>query len=324
MQWDFWTLSPETAHQVAYLMGDRGVPRSWRHMYGYSSHTNQWLNEAGERFWVQYHFIADQGVENITAERAEILAGEDADFYIRDLYNAIKRGEHPSWTMKVQIMPYADAAGYRFNPFDLTKVWPHADYPLIEVGRFTLNRNPENYFAQIEQAAFKPSNLVPGVAVSPDKMLLARMFAYDDAHRYRVGANSAQLPVNAPKAPVNSYSRDGAMRFDIPVSDAPVYAPNSLGGPVADPARASESRGWESDGDLLRSAASLHADDDDFGQAGALVREIMDEASRARLIDTLVGQYQGLTRPEVKTRFLEYWGQIDENTAAAIRRRVAA
>jgi catalase len=324
MQWDFWTLSPESAHQVTYLMGDRGVPLSWRHMNGYGSHTYQWINAAGERFWVKYHFITAQGVANITAAEAERLAGEDADIYIRDLYGAINAGEFPSWDVKVQIMPYDDAKAYRFNPFDLTKVWPHSDYPLIEVGRFTLNRNPENYFAEIEQAAFAPSNLVPGVSVSPDKMLLARMFAYSDAHRYRVGANAAELPVNAPVAAANSYVRDGAMRHTVHPAKAAVYAPNSLGGPVADPAAARESRGWEADGDLVRSAATLHAEDDDFGQAGSLVRDVMDDAARARLVETLAGQYRGLTRPEVKERFFEYWTSIDPATAQAVREAVKA
>ncbi|MDR3359965.1 MAG: catalase [Bifidobacteriaceae bacterium] len=323
MQWDFWTLSPESAHQVAYLMGDRGVPASWRQMNGYGSHTYQWVNADGERTWVKYHFISDQGVANITAAEAERLAGTDADHYIRDLHNAIEAGDFPSWTAYVQLMPYEDAKTYRFNPFDLTKVWPHSDYPLVKVGRFTLNRNPENYFAQIEQAAFAPSNLVPGVSVSPDKMLLARMFAYKDAHRYRVGANSTQLPVNAPVAPVEGYNADGAMRHQFAPASQPVYAPNSLGGPVASPEAAAESPGWQADGELVRSAASLHAEDDDFGQAGALVRDVFDDAARERLVATLAGQYAALTREDVKVRFFEYWRAIDPETAAQVRQRVA-
>jgi catalase len=324
MQWDFWTLSPESAHQVTYLMGDRGVPLTWRHMNGYSSHTYQWINAQGERFWVQYHFISDQGVRNITEAEAERLAGSDADIYLRDLYTAIEDGEYPSWTLKVQVMPYEDAKTYRFNPFDLTKTWSHADYPLIEVGKFTLNRNPENYFAQIEQATFAPSNLVPGIATSPDKMLLARLFAYADAHRYRVGANSAELPVNRPNAAVHSYVRDGSLRHTIHPADQPVYAPNSLGGPVASPALASESAGWESDGELVRTAATLHSEDDDFGQAGALVRDVFDGPARDRLVATLVGQYQSLTRPEVKERFFWYWENIDRDTADRVRAQVTA
>jgi len=193
MQWDFWTLSPESSHQVSYLMGDRGIPRSWRHMNGYSSHTYMWVNEAGERFWVKYHFLTEQGLEFLTNDEAATLAGEDADAHRRDLFESIGRGEFPSWRVEVQIMPYEEARSYRFNPFDLTKVWSKKDYPRIPVGRFTLNQNPVNHFAQIEQAAFSPSNLVPGTGVSPDKMLLARIFSYPDAQRNRLGTNFNQL-----------------------------------------------------------------------------------------------------------------------------------
>jgi catalase len=213
MQWDFWTLSPESAHQVTYLMGDRGIPRTWRHMNGYSSHTYMWVNAAGERFWVKYHFISNQGVEFLTQAEADQLAGSDGDYHTRDLFRAIQRGEHPTWILKMQIMPFEEAKTYRFNPFDLTKVWPHADYPLVEVGRMTLDRNPTDNWAEIEQAAFEPSNLVPGIGPSPDKMLLGRMFSYPDAHRYRIGTNYLQLPVNAPRAEVHSYNKDGSMRY---------------------------------------------------------------------------------------------------------------
>jgi catalase len=213
MQWDFWTLRPESAHQVTWLMGDRGIPSSWRHMNGYGSHTYLWQNAGGEKFWVKYHFKTDQGIDYLTQADADRIAGEDADYHIRDLYNAINGGDHPSWTLYVQVMPHDEAADYRFNPFDLTKVWPHGDYPLHKIGRMVLDRNPENYFAQIEQASFEPSNLVPGIGPSPDKMLLGRLLSYPDAHRYRIGTNYAQLPVNQPKSPVNSYSKDGAMRY---------------------------------------------------------------------------------------------------------------
>ncbi|HET9874434.1 MAG TPA: catalase, partial [Mycobacterium sp.] len=222
MQWDFWTLSPESAHQVTYLMGDRGLPSSWRHMNGYGSHTYSWINAAGEIFWVKYHFITDQGVQHLTQAEGDRLAGVDGDYHQRDLYQAIDRGEFPSWSVKVQLMGFEEAKTYRLNPFDLTKVWPHADYPLIDVGRYTLDRNVTDYHAEIEQAAFEPSNTVPGTGLSPDKMLLARGFAYADAHRARIGTNYNQLPVNAPKVAVHSYSKDGAMRFSN-ASD-PVYA----------------------------------------------------------------------------------------------------
>ncbi|OOB91070.1 catalase [Rathayibacter sp. VKM Ac-2630] len=318
MQWDFWTLSPESAHQVTWLMGDRGLPSSWRHMDGFGSHTYQWINAAGERFWVKYHFKTDQGVEILSQEQADQIAGEDADFHIRDLSTAIDSGDFPTWSLSVQVMPYEDAKSYRFNPFDLTKVWPHADYPLIPVGTMILDRNPENYFAQIEQAAFAPSNFVPGIAASPDKMLLARIFSYADAHRYRVGANHAQLPVNAPKSPVHSYSKDGAMRFDFQKSEVPVYAPNTLGGAHADPARAAESTGWESDGELTRAAATLHAEDDDFGQAGTLYREVLDDAARARLVANIAGHVSKVTRPELRQRVLQYWANVDSSLSQRV------
>ncbi len=212
MQWDFWSLSPESAHQVTILMGDRGIPKSWRHMNGYSSHTYMWVNANGERFWVKYHFKTDQGIEFLTQEDADRIAGEDGDYHRRDLFDAIGRGDYPSWTLRVQIMPFEEARAYRFNPFDLTKVWPHGDYPLHEVGRLTLDRNPSDFHSEIEQAAFEPNNLVPGIGVSPDKMLLARVFSYADAHRARMGVNYKQIPVNAAQAPVHSYSKDGAMR----------------------------------------------------------------------------------------------------------------
>lgn len=324
MQWDFWTLSPESAHQVTYLMGDRGLPANWRKLNGYGSHTYQWINEAGERFWVKYHFHSQQGVENITNDKAAQILSADTDYYLRDLYQAIERGEYPKWTMKVQIMPYEDAKTYRFNPFDLTKTWSHEDYPLLTIGEFVLNKNPENYFAQIEQAAFAPSNLVPGIDISPDKMLLARVFSYADAHRYRIGPNYNELPVNRPHCPVHSYAKDGPMRHGFNPGKCPVYAPNSFDGPVADPVRAHESKGWESDGDLVRAAATLHAEDDDFGQPGKLIREVFSDAERDRLVETLTGQYKALTQDRIKERFLWYWTQIDKNTADRIKNNVGA
>jgi catalase len=210
-------------------------------------------------------------------------------------------------------MPYAEAASYRFNPFDLTKVWPHADYPLIKVGRLVLDRNPENFFAQIEQAAFEPSALVPGVGISPDKMLLGRMFAYADTHRYRIGPNYLQLPVNQPKVPVNTYSFDGSMRY-AHTGDQPVYAPNSYGGPAPAPAAGSggEDYGWHSDGEMVRAAYTLRAEDDDFGQPGTLVRQVLDDAARARLVGNVVGALRAGVSPPVLARSVEYWRSIDK------------
>src|SRR5450755_1773656 len=287
MQWDFWSLSPESAHQVTVLMGDRGIPKSWRHMNGYSSHTYMWVNAQGAKFWVKYHFKTDQGVDFLTQAEADRLAGVDGDYHTRDLYEAIERGDHPSWTLHMQIMPFDEAKTYRFNPFDLTKVWPHGDYPLIEVGTLTLNRNVTDYHTEMEQAAFQPNNTVPGTGLSPDKMLLARGFSYADAHRARLGVNYQQIPVNRPKAQVRSYSKDGAMRVDN-VTD-PVYAPNSKGGPQADTVGYGEPAGWHTDGDMVHAAYTLHAEDDDWGEAGTLVREVMDDAARDRLVSNIVG-----------------------------------
>ena len=321
MQWDFWTLSPESAHQVTWLMGDRGIPRTWRHMNGYSSHTYSWVNAAGEIFWVKYHFISDQGIEFLTQAEADQMAGQDADYHQRDLYTAIGRGQYPSWTLKVQIMPFEEAKTYRFNPFDLTKVWPHADYPLHEVGKMTLNRNVEDYHAQIEQAAFEPNNQVAGTGLSPDKMLLGRGFSYADAHRARLGVNYKQIPVNAPQAPVNSYSKDGVMRM-VNASD-PVYYPNSKGGPQADPALTAEPL-WHLDGDMVRTAYTLRRDDDDWGQAGTLVREVMDDAARDRLVGNIVGHLlNGVTEP-VLVRAFQYWGNVDQTLGERVEKGVRA
>ncbi len=322
MQWDFWTLSPESAHQVTYLMGDRGIPRSWREMPGFSSHTYQWINAAGERYWVKYHFESTQGNVEIEADEAELIAGRDADHYRRDLYEAIDAGNFPSWDVYVQVMEYEDAKSYRFNPFDITKVWPHADYPLIKVGTHTLNRNPENFFAQIEQAAFSPANTVPGIDISPDKMLMARIFSYPDAQRYRVGTNYNEIPVNSPHAaPVHSYTQDGAARHGFAAPSAPDYAPNSMGGAVADAARAGAGS-WENDGALVRTAATLHADDDDFGQAGTLYRDVFDDAAKARFLTTLIGQGTAITVDVIRENFFQYWTNVDANLGAALRTNV--
>ncbi|HEV7582918.1 MAG TPA: catalase [Mycobacterium sp.] len=321
MQWDFWSLSPESAHQVTWLMGDRGIPKSWRQMNGYSSHTYSWINAADEIFWVKYHFITDQGVDFLTQEDADQLAGEDGDYHQRDLYEALEGGDFPSWTLKMQIMPFEEAKTYRFNPFDLTKVWPHSDYPLIDVGTMTLDRNVTDYHTEIEQAAFEPNNIVPGTGLSPDKMLLARGFSYADAHRARLGTNYKHIPVNTPKVEVNSYSKDGAMRMKN-VSD-PVYAPNSYGGPQADPARAAEVR-WHADGQMSRAAYTLHAEDDDWGQPGTMVREVLDDAARERLAHNIIGHVsKGVTEP-VLSRVFEYWHNVDPDLGKKVEEGVRA
>ena len=323
MQWDFWSQRTESAHQVTWLMGDRGIPKTWRHMDGFGSHTYMWTNAAGERFWVKYHFKTDQGNDFLTDEEAEKLAGSDPDYHREDLFTAIDEGNFPSWTLYVQIMPFEEAKTYRFNPFDLTKVWPHGDYPLIKVGKMVLNENPNNFFAEIEQAAFSPANTVPGIGPSPDKMLLGRIFSYPDAHRYRIGANFHQLPVNrAHHAPVNNYSIDGAMRYDFNAPEIPTYAPNHLGYPEADPQRAAEVS-WEVDGALVRAAATLHAEDDDFGQARTLYTEVMNDAARQRLVNNIAGHVGDVQTPEIRERAFGYWDQVHPELGQRVRVAVA-
>ena len=227
--WEFWTLLPEAFHQVTIVMSDRGIPKSYRHMHGFGSHTYSFINAENERFWVKFHFRTQQGIENLSNAEAEALIGKDRESHQRDLYEAIERGEFPKWKMYVQIMPEAEAEKVPYHPFDLTKVWPKGDYPLIEVGEFELNKNPENFYADVEQAAFSPSNLVPGISVSPDKMLQARLFNYPDAQRYRLGVNYHQIPVNAARCPVHSNHRDGTTRVDGNYGSTLHYEPNSFG-----------------------------------------------------------------------------------------------
>jgi catalase len=322
MQWDFWTLSPESAHQVTWLMGDRGIPRSWRHMNGYSSHTYMWVNAGGDRFWVKYHFKTDQGVEFLTQEEADTLAGSSPDYHRQDLFEAIRDGDVPTWTLHVQVMPFDDADGYRFNPFDLTKVWPHSDYPLIKVGTMTLDRNLTDFHTEMEQAAFEPNNLVPGIGLSPDRMLLARGFSYADAHRARLGVNYKQIPVNQPTAPVHSYSKDGVGRT-VNVTD-PVYAPNSYGGPAADPSRADDAGLWAADGEMVRAGYVDHAEDDDWGQAGTMVREVLDDAARDRLVSNVAGHLSDGVSGAVLARAFDYWKSIDSGIGERIERAVSA
>ncbi|MBM4793790.1 catalase [Streptomyces sioyaensis] len=312
MQWDFWTLSPESAHMVTWLMGDRGIPKTYRHMNGYGSHTYMWINAGGEKFWIKYHFKTDQGIDFLTQEDADRIAGEDADFHRRDLYRAIDTGDAPSWTLYVQVMPFDDAPDYRFNPFDLTKVWPHGDYPLIEVGRMTLNKNPEDYFIHIEQAAFEPSNMVPGIGPSPDKMLLGRLFSYPDTHRYRIGPNYLQLPPNRPHVPVHSYAKDGPMRFD-PARVARPYAPNSYGGPAADTEQFGDPAGWQTAGEMVREATRPRREDDDFVQPGTMVRQVLDDAARDRLVHNIAGHLaEDVTKPVLERAF-QYWRNVDKH-----------
>jgi len=290
MFWDFLSLTPESIHQVTILFSDRGTPRSFRHMNGYSSHTFKWYNEKGEYFWVQYHFKTEQGIQNLTRQEAARLAGVDPDHATRDLHEAIARGDFPAWKVCVQIMTPEQAKDYRFDILDITKVWPHGDFPLIEIGRMVLNRNPENYFAEVEQAAFSPGNFVPGIAASPDKMLQARIISYHDAHLYRLGPNYQLLPVNAPKAArMANYQRDGYMRLDDNAGGGPNYYPNSMGGPEPQPGVGEPP--FEVSG--MAGRHPYKHPNDDFVQAGDLYRKVMTDEDREHLVGNIVDHLGG-------------------------------
>ncbi|MDN7246801.1 catalase KatA [Planococcus shenhongbingii] len=303
--WDFWSLSPESLHQVTYLMGDRGIPATWRHMHGFGSHTFKWTNAEGESVWVKYHFLTEQGIKNITQEVADKIAGENPDFHTEDLFNAIEEGDFPAWKLYVQIMPLEDANTYRFDPFDVTKTWSHKDYPLIEVGRMVLNRNPENYFAEVEQATFSPGTLVPGIDVSPDKMLQGRLFAYHDAHRYRVGANHQMLPINAAKNQVNNYQRDGQMNFGNNGGGSVYYEPNSYGGPIETPAAKPAPLAVEGFTDAVP-----YREEDHYTQPGDLYR-LQSAEEQERLVATFVGGLSAVTKEDIKLRQIAHLYKAD-------------
>jgi catalase len=285
MMWDFISLRPETTHQVSFLFSDRGIPDGYRFMNGYGSHTFKVVNDEGVAHYVKWHFKTDQGIKNLPVDVAGKFAGSDPDYSIRDLYNAIAQGKFPSWTLYIQVMSCEEAKTAAFNPFDVTKVWPHSMFPLIEVGRMVLNRNPENYFAEVEQIAFAPSHMVPGIEPSPDKMLQGRLFSYADTHRHRLGVNYQQIPVNCPFASkVRNYQRDGGMRVDGNQGGAPNYFPNSFGGPSPDTSAA-----WHIDsatGDVTRYETG---DEDNFTQAGEFYRKVLGPAERERLTDNIAG-----------------------------------
>ncbi len=312
--WDFWSLSPESLHQVTILFSDRGLPKSYRHMHGFGSHTYSLFNAKNERFWVKFHFKTMQGIQNLTDDEAARIVAGDRESHQRDLFDAIERGEYPKWRVMVQVMPEKDADKTSYNPFDLTKVWPYADYPLIEVGVMELNRNPENYFAEVEQAAFSPANVVPGIGHSPDKMLQFRVVSYADAHRYRLGVNYESLPVNRPRCPVNTYHRDGAMRFDDNGGASVNYEPNSFGGPTEDPRFKEPPLRISGDADRY----DHRAGNDDFTQAGNLYR-LMPKDERERLHVAIAGAMRGVPQ-EIVDRQLAHFEKADAAYAAGVRR----
>lgn len=305
MMWDFWSHSPEALHQVTILFSDRGIPDGYRHMHGFGSHTYSLLSADGQRTWVKWHFKTQQGIKNLAPADAARIAGTDPDYAQRDLFEAIDRGDYPRWTVCIQVMSEEEAATRAENPFDVTKTWSQKDYPLIEVGVLELNRNPLNYFAEVEQAAFGPSNMVPGVGLSPDRMLQGRVFAYADAHRYRIGTNHQHLPVNAPRSPVHSYQRDGAMSMGS-YGSAPNYEPNSYAdAPKQSPRHAEPAL-------ALKGAADRydHREDNDYySHAGALFR-LMNAEQQALLIDNIAGTLKGVS-DDVVQRQLQHFFKAD-------------
>ena len=314
LQWDFWSLSPESLHQITILFSERGIPASYRHMDGFSSHTFSLWNANGERFWVKWHFKTEQGIRCLSNLEAAKIAGEDLDYHRRDLHQAIQAKDFPQWQVFVQIMPELDATTYHLNPFDLTKVWPHKDYPLIEVGRLELNRNPDNFFAETEQSAFEPSNLPIGMGASPDKMLQARMMSYPDAHRYRIGINYAQLPVNKAHCPVNTYHRDGSTRFDGNGGGQVNYEPNSFNGPVEMPALKEPPLKICGDADRY----DHRTGNDDYTQAGDLYR-LMTHDQQAILIENLVGALTGVPQ-FIQQRQIAHFLKADADYGRAVAR----
>lgn len=314
--WDFWSQSPESLHQVTILMSDRGCPKTPMHMNGYGSHTYSFINHENERFWVKFHFKTQQGHEFYTNAEAEDVIGKTREGYQEALFYAIEENTFPKWSVQVQIMPETDAEKTPYNPFDLTKVWPHADYPPIDIGVFELNRNPENYFTEIEMAAFSPSNIIPGIGFSPDKMLQARIFSYADAHRYRLGTHYEALPVNAPKCPVHHYHKDGAMRFFPPqhVNNDAYYEPNSFGGPKQDEKYAEPPLKISGDADRY----DHREGNDDYTQAGNLFR-LFNEEQRKRLFMNIAEAMQGVPQSIIDVQ-IEHFNKADPAYGAGVKK----
>ncbi|MBH1982973.1 MAG: catalase [Burkholderiales bacterium] len=315
--WDFWTSLPEALHQVTVVMSDRGLPRSFRHMHGFGSHTFSFLNAQNERFWVKFTFKTQQGIENLTDAEAEALVGKDRESSHRDLYESIENKDFPRWTLYVQIMPEKEAGTYHLNPFDLSKVWPHGDYPLIEVGVLELNRNADNHFAEVEQAAFNPANVVPGISFSPDKMLQGRLFSYGDAQRYRLGVNHSHIPVNAPKCPFHSYHRDGQMRVDGNQGGTLGYEPNS-------------EQEWAEQPDFREPPLSIEGaadhwnhrvDEDYYSQPRALFR-LMTAAQQQALFDNTARAISGASE-QVKQRHIGNCTLCDPAYGAGVAEAIA-
>ncbi|XP_037796874.1 catalase-like [Penaeus monodon] len=315
MFWDFISLRPETTHQVSFLFSDRGTPDGYRHMNGYGSHTFKLVNAKGEAVYCKFHYKTDQGIKCLSCKKADELGGSDPDYATRDLYNAISSGDYPSYTMYIQVMTFEEAEKWKFNPFDLTKVWPHGEFPLIPVGRLTFDRNPKNYFAEVEQIAFSPANMVPGIEASPDKMLQGRLFSYNDTHRHRLGANYTQIPVNCPyRARTKNYQRDGPMCVDGNQDSAPNYFPNSFSGPQDCRKHSAPKFSVSADVDRYNSA-----DEDNFTQVGIFYRQVLNEAERQRLVENIAGHLIG-AQEFIQDRAIKNFAQADPEYGANIRR----
>ncbi|RAZ53000.1 catalase [Campylobacter hyointestinalis] len=317
--WDFWTLNPETLHQVTILMSDRGIPASYRHMHGFGSHTYSLINDKGERFWVKFHFKTRQGIKNLTNEEAAKIIAKDRESHQRDLYEAIDKGDFPKWDFKIQIMSEEQASNAKFNPFDLTKIWPHADYPLIPVGVMTLNKNPENYFNEVEQAAFSPSNIVPGIGYSPDRMLQARIFSYPDAQRYRIGVHYQQLAVNKPVVEVNNYYVGGAMNNGSYKQEPHAYyEPNSFGGPVESAKFAEPDLAI---GDVAQKFNHREYYADYYTDPRALYK-ILPADEKDRLYSNIAESMEGV-KDEIIQRAISHFEQIDPEYAKGVKAALA-
>ena len=312
--WDFWSLSPESLHQVTILMSDRGLPKSLRNVNGYGSHTYSLINTKNERFWVKFHFKTLQGIETLTNKEAEAIVGKDRESNQRDLFENIEKGNFPKWSFEIQIMSEEEAKKCSFNPFDLTKVWPHGDYPMIKVGTMTLNENPKNYFQQVEQASFSPSNIVPGISYSPDKMLQARIFSYPDAQRYRVGTHYEMLPVNRPIVEVNTYNLDGSMNFDIKEPTKAFYEPNSFDGPVEDKSYLEPDLAV---GDIAK-RYDHRVGNDDFSQPRALFL-LMSNSQKEQLFSNIKDAMAGVPR-DIVDRQIALFEKVHPDYAAGVKK----
>jgi catalase len=317
MMWDFWSKSPESIHQITTLFSNRGTPDGYRHMNGYGSHTYSFINAQNERFWVKFHLKTMQGIKNLSADEATKLAGENPDYATEDLFVSIKNGDFPKWKMYVQIMPEIEAESYAINPFDVTKVWPHGDYPLIEVGILELNKNPKNYFNEVEQAAFSPTNKVPGIGLSPDKMLQGRLFSYPDTQRYRLGVNYNFLPINRPDVEVNNGFRNGAMRFDDNGGDSLNYEPSHYIVPTESPQMAEPP--LKIDGDADRYAYDSD-ENSDFVQAGNLYR-LMSESEQKDLVANITASLKNASK-EIQALQISHFKRADSTYGKEIEKRL--